>query len=176
MLVIPFNGKTPVIHETAFLAEGSVIIGDVEIGAEAGIWFNAVLRGDVEPIRIGRRTNVQDGAVIHTDPGCPCIVGESVTVGHNVILHGCRVGDGATVGMGATVLNRASVGEEAFVAANALVLEDTNVPARMLVAGLPARPKRELTKAQAADFRKNADGYVRRAAGYLEARKGRPAH
>ena len=81
MLILPFNGKTPLIHETAYLAEGAVVIGDVEIGAEVGIWFNAVLRGDVEPIRIGPRSNVQDGAVLHTDPGCPCSVGESVTVG-----------------------------------------------------------------------------------------------
>ncbi len=170
MLIIPFNGKTPLIHETAYLAEGAVVIGDVEIGAEAGIWFNAVLRGDVEPIRIGAQSNVQDGAVLHTDPGCPCTIGESVTVGHNVILHGCLVGDGATVGMGATVLNRARVGEEAFVAANALVLEDTEIPPRTLVAGIPAKPKRELTKEQATSFRKNANGYVRRARVYLDAR------
>jgi len=170
VLIIPFNGKTPLIHETAYLAEGAVVIGDVEIGAEAGIWFNAVLRGDVEPIRIGAQSNVQDGAVLHTDPGCPCTIGESVTVGHNVILHGCLVGDGATVGMGATVLNRARVGEEAFVAANALVLEDTEIPPRTLVAGIPAEPKRKLTKEQAASFRKNANGYVRRARVYLDAR------
>ena len=172
MPILPFEGETPRIHETAYLAEGAVVIGRVEIDAEASIWFHAVLRGDVEPIRIGRGSNVQDGAVAHADPGYPCVVGEYVTVGHNAVLHGCTVGEGATIGMGATVLNGARVGEGALVAANALVLEGTEIPPRTLVAGVPSKLRRELTAAEVAQLRKNAEGYIRRRAAYLREREG----
>ncbi len=152
----------PEVHESAFLADGAILVGRVCVAAEASIWFNAVLRGDEEPIRIGKGSNIQDGAVLHTDPGCPCTVGEYVTVGHNAILHGCLVDRGATIGMGATVLNLARVGEESLVAANALVLEGMEIPPRTLAAGVPARVRRELTEEEIANFRKNTDGYVRR--------------
>ncbi len=162
MARLSYRDARPEVHETAYLAAGAVLVGNVFIEAEASIWFNAVLRGDEEPIRIGNGSNIQDGSVLHTDPGCPCTVGEYVTVGHNAILHGCTIGRGATIGMGATVLNHARVGEEALVAANALVLEGTEIPARSLAAGVPARVRRELTDEEVSNFRKNTDGYIRR--------------
>lgn len=169
--ILAFEGESPRIHKTAYLADGVAVIGRVEIGGQAGIWFNAVLRGDAEPIRIGRGTNVQDGTVVHTDPGYPCSVADFVTVGHGAILHGCTVEQGATIGMGATVLNGARVGEEALVAANALVPEGMEVPPRTLVAGVPARPRRELTAAEVARLRENAEWYIRRQAAYLSERE-----
>ncbi len=172
MRIVAFEGESPSVHETAYLADGAVVIGRVAVGEETGIWFNAVLRGDSEPIRIGRGANVQDGAVMHTDPGFPCTVGDFVSVGHNAILHGCTVDQGATVGMGATVLNGARVGEEALVAANALVLEGTQIPPRTLVAGVPAKPRRELTEEEVAQLRKNAETYIERREIYLKERDG----
>ena len=162
MGILPFQDISPAVDDSAFLAEGAILVGEVCVSAEVSIWFNAVLRGDEEPIRIGRGSNIQDGAVLHTDPGCPCTVGEYVTVGHNAILHGCLVDRGATVGMGATVLNQARVGEESLVAANALVLEGMEIPPRTLAAGVPARVRRELTEEEIANFRRNTDGYIRR--------------
>ena len=162
MGILRFQELSPAVDDSAFLAEGAILVGEVCVSAEASIWFNAVLRGDEEPIRIGRGSNIQDGAVLHTDPGCPCTVGEYVTVGHNAILHGCTVERGSTIGMGATVLNHARVGEEALVAANALVLEGMEIPSRTLAAGVPARVRRDLTVEEIANFRKNTDGYVRR--------------
>ncbi len=162
MGILRFQELSPAVDDSAFLAEGAILVGEVCVSAEASIWFNAVLRGDEEPIRIGRGSNIQDGAVLHTDPGCPCTVGEYVTVGHNAILHGCTVERGSTIGMGATVLNHARVGEEALVAANALVLEGMEIPSRTLAAGVPARVRRDLTEEEIANFRKNTDGYVRR--------------
>ena len=162
MGIFHFQDVSPAVDDSAFLAEGAILVGEVCVSAEVSIWFNAVLRGDEEPIRIGRGSNIQDGAVLHTDPGCPCTVGEYVTVGHNAILHGCLVDRGATIGMGATVLNQARVGEESLVAANALVLEGMEIPPRTLAAGVPARVRRELTEEEIANFRRNTDGYIRR--------------
>ena len=170
MTILDFDGKTPILDPSAFVASGAILIGDVSIGEEASVWFNAVLRADNEPIIIGARSNVQDGAVCHTDPGFPCVVGEWSTVGHNAILHGCKVGNGVTIGMGATVLNGARVGDGALVAANALVLEGFDVPPRSLVAGVPAKVRRELTEEDAARFR-GAKGYVARSRAYLRERE-----
>jgi carbonic anhydrase/acetyltransferase-like protein (isoleucine patch superfamily) len=167
MELITYEGVTPRVSTTVFVANGAVLIGDVTVGDQSSIWFNAVLRGDNEPIVIGARSNVQDGCVLHTDPGFPCKVGDWVTVGHNVVLHGCQVSDGATIGMGATVLNGASIGAGALVAANALVLEGFEVPAGVLVAGVPAKIRRELTETDVARFRQNANEYVSRSRVYL---------
>ncbi len=172
MTSLAYLDARPEVHESAFLADGAILVGRVCVAEEASIWFNAVLRGDEEPIRVGRRSNIQDGAVLHTDPGCPCTVGEYVTVGHNAILHGCLVDRGATIGMGATVLNQARVGEESLVAANALVLEGMEIPPRTLAAGVPARVRRELTEEEIANFRKNTDGYVRRRGVYMGLESG----
>ena len=175
-LLLPFDGVYPRVASGVYLAPGSVVIGDVEIGDESSIWFNAVIRGDVAPIRIGRGSNVQDGAVLHVDRGTPCLVGDEVTLGHAAIVHGTTVGDGVTVGMGAVVLSRSSIGTEAIVAAAALVPEDAVVPAGALVMGVPAREKRLLSDEERAASRENARRYVRNAARYrdihAEASKG----
>ena len=126
--------------------------------------FNAVIRGDVAPIRIGNGTNVQDGAILHVDRGTPCVVGDEVTIGHAAVVHGTTVADGVTIGMGATVLSRSTIGQEAIVAAAALVPEDTLVAAGALVMGVPAREKRQLSPAERAASRENARRYVRNAA------------
>src|SRR5680860_125825 len=141
-LVITVDGKTPKLSDSCFLAAGSVVTGDVEVGEDASIWFNAVLRGDVAPIRVGARSNVQDNSVLHTDPGFPCIIGEDVTIGHSAVVHGSVVGNGVTVGMGAMVLSGSEIGENAVVAAGAVVTEGAKVAAGTIVAGIPARELR----------------------------------
>jgi carbonic anhydrase/acetyltransferase-like protein (isoleucine patch superfamily) len=166
-LVLPFNGIFPRIATGVFLAPGSVVIGDVEIGEESSIWFYAVIRGDVAQIRIGQRSNVQDGAVLHLDTGTPCIVGNEVTIGHGAIVHGTTVGDGVTIGMGAVVLSRSTIGSEAIVAASALVSEDAQVAEGTLVMGVPARERRVLTPEERLASRENARRYVRNAAQYM---------
>jgi len=167
-VVRPFGGVWPRIAENAFLAPGAVVVGDVEIGPGASVWFNATLRGDVAPIRLGRGSNVQDNAVLHVDAGQPCLVGEDVTIGHGAIVHGCTVGDGVTIGMGAIVLSRSTVGDGAIVAAGAVVAEDAVVEPGTLVMGVPARPKRALTAEEREGSRENARRYVRNAARYRE--------
>lgn len=140
-----FNGKAPQIHPSAYIAPGVQIIGDVIIEENASVWFNAVLRGDNDQIRIGKGSNIQDGSVIHTDHGNPVIVEENVTVGHSVLLHGCTVKAGALVGMGSTILNGAVIGSGSLVAANSLVLEGKEIEPGSLVAGSPAKVVREVT-------------------------------
>lgn len=165
-LVLPFAGVFPRIASGVYLAPGAVVIGDVEIGEESSVWFNAVLRGDVAPIRVGKRSNVQDGAVLHLDRGTPCIVGDEVTIGHGAIVHGTTVGDGVTIGMGAVVLSRSTIGCEAIVAASALVPEDAIVSEGALVMGVPARERRKLTPDERVASRENALRYVRNALTY----------
>jgi carbonic anhydrase/acetyltransferase-like protein (isoleucine patch superfamily) len=145
MNIYELDGIKPIIHPGSFIAPGAHIIGNVEIHSKASVWFNAVLRGDQEKITIHEGANIQDGTVIHTDPGYPCTVGKQATVGHNVVLHGCNVGESAVIGMNATVLNGAVVGKEAFVAAGSLVTEGKTVPERALVAGVPAKPLKEVS-------------------------------
>lgn len=167
MTILPYKDKTPRIDPSAYIAPGAVVIGDVAIMAGASVWFNAVIRGDVEPIVIREGSNIQDGVVVHTDPGYPCDVGENVTVGHNAILHGCRIATGVTVGMGATVLTGASVGESALVAAHALVLEGAEVEPRTLVAGVPAKPRRTLSDDEIARLLGNTERYQKRRLIYM---------
>jgi carbonic anhydrase/acetyltransferase-like protein (isoleucine patch superfamily) len=159
-LVLPFNGVMPRIASGVYLAPGSVVIGDVEIGPDSSVWFNAVIRGDVAPIRIGERSNVQDGAVLHVDRGTPCIIGDEVTIGHAAIVHGTTVGDGVTVGMGAVVLSRSEIGADAVIASGALVM------------GVPAREKRLLSVEERTASRENARRYVRNAAAYRDSLAG----
>ena len=166
--ILPFRGVWPRIASGVYLAPGCAVIGDVEIGPHSSVWFNAVLRGDVAPIRIGQRSNVQDNAVLHLDAGTPCIVGDEVTIGHSAIVHGTSVGDGVTIGMGAVVLSRSTIGQEAIVAAAALVPEDAVVPPGALVMGVPAREKRQLTAEERSSSRENAARYVRNAALYMQ--------
>ena len=149
MSVLSFDGRKPRLGQGVFVAENVTIIGDVEIGNDCSIWFGTVLRGDVNHIRIGSRTNIQDNCVLHvTHERWPTIVAEEVTIGHGAIVHGCTVKRGALIGMGARVLDGAVVGECALVAAGAVVGEGMRVPPRALVAGVPAVVKRTLTDAE----------------------------
>ncbi|MFD3446974.1 gamma carbonic anhydrase family protein [Microbacteriaceae bacterium 4G12] len=165
-VLLPFGGATPEVQDDAYVAAGAVLVGRVHLGASASVWFNAVLRADSEPITIGDGSNVQDNVSCHVDAGFPLTVGSDVSVGHNAVLHGCTVEDGALVGMGAIVMNGAVIGAGSLVAAGALVLEGTVVPPGTLVAGVPARVRRELTAEEAAGIRRNAAGYRDRIAGY----------
>lgn len=150
----------PVIKGEVFIAENSAIIGDVEINDGGNIWFGASLRGDIEKIIIGENSNVQDNATIHTDKGFPCIVGKYVTVGHNVILHGCEIGDNTTVGMGSTVLNGAKVGKNCMIGANSLVTHKIEKEDGVLILGSPAKIVRKLTEEEIKGLINNSKHYV----------------
>ncbi len=139
------EGGSPDIDQDAWIAPTATVVGRVKVGPTSGIWYGAVLRAEFEDITIGAGSNLQDGVAAHVDPGFPLTVGENVSVGHNAVLHGCTIGDGSLVGMGAIVMNGAVIGEGSLVAAGALVLEGTQVPPRSLVAGVPAKVRRELT-------------------------------
>lgn len=145
MPTYPYGEKRPKVDPTAYLAPGAWVIGDVELGPRASVWFNAVLRGDSDRVRVGASTNVQDGAVLHVDAGSPCTVGDECTIGHNATVHGCTIGDGCLIGMGAVVLSGAVIEDECIVAAGALVAQGRRYPRRSLLAGSPARRIREVT-------------------------------
>ena len=146
-----------------FIAPDAAVIGEVELGEDSSVWFGAVLRGDNEPIRVGARSNIQDGSVIHTDPAFPTTVGQDVTVGHRVILHGCTVEDGCTVGMGAILLNGSHVGAHSLVAAGALLPEGRSYPPGSLIMGVPGRQVRMLSGEERAEVASGAGIYVRNA-------------
>jgi carbonic anhydrase/acetyltransferase-like protein (isoleucine patch superfamily) len=166
-LVRPFAGKSPRLHESVFAVEGAVVIGDVEIGAESSLWFGAIVRGDVNAIRIGARTNVQDYAIVHVTGGThPTTVGDEVTLGHRVTLHGCTVKDRCLVGIGAIVMDGAVVGEEAIVGAGALVPPGMVVPPRTLAVGAPAKVKRALAPDELDHLHRSAARYVANARQY----------
>lgn len=151
----------PRIADSAYVDPSAQVLGDVTIGERSSVWFNVAIRGDVNYIRIGDETSVQDNSVLHVDHQVfPCIVGNRVTVGHSVVLHGCVVEDEALIGIGAIVLNGANIGRGAIVAAGALVPEGMQVPAKMLVMGTPAKVKRQVSEEEQARFRKNCDNYV----------------
>lgn len=143
-----------------WIAPDAHVIGRVRLGGEVGIWFGAVLRGDNEPIDVGARTNVQEGAMLHTDHGYPMVIGTDVTVGHHAILHGCTVGDGSLIGMGATLLNGAHIGKGCLVGANALVTEGKEFPDHSLIVGAPAKAVRQLDDVAVAKLLASAQGYV----------------
>ncbi len=160
-MIRPFQGKHPQIDPTAYVAETAVIIGDVVLGAESSVWFGAVVRGDVFHIRIGARTNIQDGTVIHVSNGTHAtILEDEVTVGHNVTLHGCYVERGCLVGMGSIVMDDVRVGAESLVAAGALVSPGTKITPRSLVIGVPARVKRPLTDEEVAGLAQYWRNYI----------------
>lgn len=159
-LILPFNGKAPRIHETAWIAPNATIIGDVEIGPDASVFYGVVLRGDVNAIKIGARTNIQDNCVLHVDGDAPCTLGEDVTVGHMALVHGATVGKGTLVGMKSALLSRSVIGEGSLIAANAVVLEGQEIPAKSLAAGVPAKVRRELSDEQSAAFIPHAGRYV----------------
>jgi len=161
----PYAGVAPRLHESAFVAEGALVVGDVEVGERSSIWFGSVVRGDVNAIRIGARTNIQDLSVVHvTSHTHPTAIGDDVTVGHRVTLHGCTVKDRCLIGIGAVVMDGAVVGPDAMVGAGALVPPGMVVPPGTLALGSPARVKRELSPEEIAFFRRSAENY----AGYAE--------
>lgn len=162
--LLPYEEEFPEVPDSAFVAPGAYLIGAVTLGERSSVWYGAVLRGDTEPVTIGARTNVQDGCVLHADPGFPAVVGEDCVVGHRAVVHGCRVGDGCLIGMGATVLNGARIGDGSIVAAGALVPEGKEFPPRSLIVGVPARRVREVTDEQAEEIARGAQTYVERAA------------
>ncbi|MBA3415308.1 MAG: gamma carbonic anhydrase family protein, partial [Chloroflexia bacterium] len=155
MPVRSLGDRRPRIDATAYVADGAQIIGAVVLGAGTSVWFNAVLRGDTEPISIGPGSNVQDGAILHADPGFPCTVGASVVTGHGAILHGCQIGDDCLIGMGSVILNGAKIGSGSIVAAGAVVPEAKEFPPRSLIMGVPAKIVREIT---AQEFERTAAG------------------
>ena len=146
--------------DNVWIAPSADIIGDVRLGEGATVWFQAVLRADNEPMIIGARSNIQDGSVLHSDPGAPLTVGEGVTVGHKVVLHGCTIGDNSLVGIGAIILNRAVIGRDSIVGAGSLVPEGKAFPDGVLLLGSPARVVRELTDEEKARLKRSADHYV----------------
>ncbi len=164
--------RTPQIDPTAFIAPNTSIVGDVEIGAESSVWFGAVIRADTEAIRIGARTNIQDGCILHADPGYPIHIGNNVTVGHGAIVHSATIEDCCLVGMRATILNGAVVGANSIVGAGAVVTEGMVIPPNSLVVGVPAKVKRQLAWEQAADSCDSADHYVEYACAYRESSFG----
>jgi len=151
-----------------FIAPGAVLIGDIVLHEDASVWFNCVLRGDADRIEIGVGSNIQDGTVIHADPGFPTRVGNHVTVGHNAMLHGCSIGDGSLIGIGAVVLNGARIGSGCLIGANALVTEHMEIPDGSLVLGAPAKIRRELSAEQRAALKISAEHYVANGRRYLQ--------
>jgi carbonic anhydrase/acetyltransferase-like protein (isoleucine patch superfamily) len=164
----PHKGRFPVVHESAYVDGSAQVVGDVVIGADSSVWMNAVIRGDVNYIRIGQRSNVQDGTVVHVMHDThPTHIGDDVTIGHAAIVHGCTIGNRVLIGMGATLLNGASVGEDSIVAAGTLVTEEARIPPRSLVMGSPGKVKRALTSEEVATILEYATNYVRYRLEYL---------
>ena len=162
------NGK-PIIDPTAFVAPGAIVTGRVRLKAHASVWYGCVLRGDQQYIEVGEESNVQDGSILHIEEDAPCILGNRVTLGHGVMLHGSTVQDGALIGIGAIVLSRCVIGEGALIAAGAVLMERTIVPPHTLWAGCPARLVKELTPDQRERLAKTYRHYVNNAAGYRAA-------
>lgn len=160
-MIYPHHGHWPKIHETAFVAPSADVVGETEIGPESSVWFQVVIRGDVNSIKIGSRTNIQDLSMLHvTRKKWPLRIGDEVTVGHRVMLHGCTVGNRVLIGMGATLMDGCEIGDECIVAAGALVTEGKKFPPRSLILGSPAKVVRELTEEELAFLPKSAQNYV----------------
>lgn len=161
MAIYELDGVAPRLADTAWVADNAQVIGDVVIGDGASVWFGTTVRGDTDTITIGAGSNVQDGSVLHADDGVPLVIGENVTVGHQVMLHGCTIGDESLIGIGAIVLNGARIGKGSVVAAGALVPEGMEVPPGSMVMGTPAKVRRPVTPEETARFAENAQRYIR---------------
>ncbi len=177
------SGHTPAIHlarrpeliaPSAFIAPGAIVVGDVTLEAEVSVWFNAVLRGDTTPLQVGAGSNIQDGAIMHADPGFPAIVGAGCTIGHNAIVHGAHVGSNSLVGMGAILLNGVSVGADSIVGAGALLTQGKRFPPGSLILGSPARCVRALGSLEIEANRARARAYVAKVADFRRAQSERP--
>ena len=166
MPIYKIDQKTPQIAASAWVAPNATVIGDARLGDNVSIWWNAVLRGDNDPIHIGANSNIQDGSVLHTDEGVPMHIGANVTVGHMVMLHGCTVGDNSLIGIGSVILNRAVIGKHSIVGANTLIPEGKVFPERSLIVGSPGKVVRELSDEEVGKLQKSADHYVANAARY----------
>jgi carbonic anhydrase/acetyltransferase-like protein (isoleucine patch superfamily) len=158
--------RPELIHHSVWVAGGAVVIGDVTIGEDSSIWFNAVLRGDTDSIRIGARTNIQDGSILHADPGFPCTIGDGVTVGHGAIVHGATIENDVLIGMRAVILNGARIGSGSIIGSGAVVTEGMQIPEGSLVLGLPGKVVRQTTVEELAQLRGGAERYVARAKSY----------
>jgi len=174
--IVPIHGKTPKIHDTSFIAPGCTIIGDVEIGAESSIWYNCVLRADVFTIRIGERTNVQDGSILHCDPprpddpeGSPLVIGDDVLIGHMAMVHGCTIHDRGFVGLGAIAMNKAVIASDAMLAAGAMLTERKVMGERELWAGRPAKKLKDLSNAAIAGMKMGTAHYAENAKQHVQA-------
>tara|TARA_B110000444_G_C18565605_1_gene466903 strand:- start:133 stop:645 length:513 start_codon:yes stop_codon:yes gene_type:complete len=159
-MIYNFENNTPQLHKESWVASNAVLIGKVILKKDANIWFNVVLRGDIEPITIGEGSNVQDGSIFHTDPGCPLTLGKNVTVGHMVMLHGCEVSDDTLIGIGSTILNKTKIGKNCIIGANTLIPENKIIPNRSLVLGSPGKVIRQVTDKEIENIKINALHYV----------------
>ncbi len=158
--LVTFDGHTPSVHESAFVAPSATIIGDASLGADSSAFYGVVVRGDTAAINVGAGSNLQDNVVLHADEGFPTTIGNGVSVGHSAVVHGCTVEDNCLIGMSATVMNGAVIGAGSLVAGGAVVLEGAVIPPGSLVAGVPAKVRRELTAGEQAHVRENAEHYV----------------
>ncbi|PJN86622.1 gamma carbonic anhydrase family protein [Bacillus sp. mrc49] len=161
-MIIPYKKKKPLIDETVFIAPGAYLIGDIAIGKESTIWFNSVLRGDEDSITIGEKCSIQDNSTIHLFEGCPVVIEDEVTVGHNVILHGCKIGKRSIIGMGSTILDNVEIGEECIVGANTLIAAGKIIPPRSLVIGSPGKVVRRLNEKDLELIQLSIDTYVQK--------------
>lgn len=166
MPLYAIDGVAPTLADGAWVAPSADLIGDARLGPQCSLWFGAVIRADNTPIILGARSNVQEGAMLHSDPGAPLTVGEDCTIGHHAILHGCTLGDRVLVGMSATVLNRATIGDDCLIGAGALVTEGKSFPAGSLIVGVPAKVVRALSDAEKGGLRASAAGYAARGAAF----------
>lgn len=171
MILKTFKGKLPKVSDEAYVADNAVLTGDIEIAEDANVWFGVVMRGDINSIRIGRGTNVQDLTMVHADSNCPTRLGEDVTIGHSCIIHGCIIEDNVLIGMDSTVMNGAVIGKNTIVGAGSLVTEGKVFPSGVLVMGRPAKVVRELSEEEIAGIKKSAEGYVANSKAYIEERK-----
>ncbi len=167
-MIYQLSDDQPILADDAWVADNATVVGKVELKAQASVWFNAVIRGDMESITVGEQSNIQDAAVLHTDWGYPMIIGRGVTVGHKVMLHGCTIDDYALIGINAVVLNGARIGEHAVIGANALVTEGTTIPPRSLAIGAPAKVVRALSDDEIKGLEQSADHYVGNAQRYRD--------
>ncbi len=159
-MIYDFENKSLKSEGKNWIASNAIIIGDIVIKNDASIWFNVVLRGDIEKIEVGEGSNIQDGSVLHTDPGYPLIIGKGVTVGHMVMLHGCTIGDDTLIGIGSTILNNAKIGKNCIVGANTLITENKNIPDNSLVLGSPGKVVRQVTDKEIIHIKQNAKEYI----------------
>lgn len=171
MAIYELDGMAPQLADGAWVADNATVLGRVEMGENASVWYACVVRGDTELIRIGRNTNIQDASVLHADPGVPLLIGDDVTVGHQVMLHGCQIGDGTLVGIQAVVLNNAKIGKNCVVGAGSIVTEGKEFPDNSLIVGAPAKAIRTLDAEAVAKFRAAVPHYVQNARRHAKARK-----